>query len=426
MQTTTCRTLLVLVTVAMLTAGCGRADDRSGGGSAGAPANVPGFDGKTIKLGVISPLSGPSAIIAEPLTAGNRLWFDYLDDAQGGLGGKYEVELVERDNRAEVPVSVQAYNRLKDEVVAFVQLGGTPSVKAVLPAMKRDGVAASPASLDAAWVREPNLMPVAAPYQIQAANGIDYYLRTEGKGADTRICTMIEDDAYGEAGQAGVEFAAEQLRFAIASVAKFRLGDKDFTGQITQLRKAGCDAVFLVASVGDTGPILGTAAQAKFAPRWIANSPAWLSLLTKSKLNPYLEARLWVVAEGPAWGDTSVPGMRDLIARKQKYPPRKPVEAGDFYFTFGYNQARAVTAVLEQAIAAGDLSKAGILEAIQKVDRIELDGLGQDYVYGDVAKRSPGRQSSIFAIDAGEPFGLRALKTNFSSDAAERYTFPAR
>ena len=36
-------------------AGCGRDDDEGGGGESGKPGNVAGFDGKTIKLGVVTP-----------------------------------------------------------------------------------------------------------------------------------------------------------------------------------------------------------------------------------------------------------------------------------------------------------------------------------------------------------------------------------
>jgi len=43
--------------------------------------------------------------------------------------------------------------------------------------------------------------------------------------------------------------------------------------------------------------------------------------------------------------------------------------------------------------------------------------------YGPIDDRSPSRQSSIFAIKASGPFGLDALETNFSSDAAESFSF---
>src|SRR5215207_5180863 len=94
--------LIALTATALVAAGCGRGDEEDGdGGSGGAPAKVAGFDGTTIKLGVISPLSGPAAVVGEPLTAGNRLWLDHVNGELGGIGGKYEVELVERDSRAD-------------------------------------------------------------------------------------------------------------------------------------------------------------------------------------------------------------------------------------------------------------------------------------------------------------------------------------
>ena len=66
--------------------------------------------------------------------------------------------------------------------------------------------------------------------------------------------------------------------------------------------------MFLVGLAGDVGGILGTAAQGKFAPRWIGQSPTWVGALAKSPLRPYLEKTYLVVAEGPQYGDTSVKG----------------------------------------------------------------------------------------------------------------------
>ena len=40
----------------------------------------------------------------------------------------------------------------------------------MLPQLKPDNIVAAPASLDAFWVREQNLLPIGAPYQIQAIN----------------------------------------------------------------------------------------------------------------------------------------------------------------------------------------------------------------------------------------------------------------
>jgi len=412
----------LVLALALAATGCGGNEEEEGGGESGAPSAVAGFDGKTIKLGVITPLSGPVAVIGNPLTAGNQLYVDYVN-SQGGVAGKYKIELVQRDSRYDAPTAAQAYNRLKGDVVGFVQILGTPIISALLPQLERDKLTAGPATLDSLWVREPNLIPIGAPYQIQAINAMDYYQRNGGEGK--RVCTMIQDDPYGEAGQSGVEFAAEELGFEIAETARYKTGDKDFTGQIQSLARARCDAVFLVGVPSDAGTILGTAAQAKFAPQWIGQSPTWVGALAQSPLEDYLEQRYWLIAEGPSWGDESVPGMRDLIARKKQFPPKGKVEDGDIYFSFGYNQARAVVTVLETAVENGDLSKDGMLKAIEDTPKIEVDGLGEDYTYGPIEQRSPGRASTMFEVDASAPFGLKALETNFSSEAAKKYEFGA-
>ena len=41
---------------------------------------------------------------------------------------------------------------------------------------------------------------------------------------------MIQDDAYGEAGQAGVDFAAEKLGFEVAETQRYKIGTKDVAG----------------------------------------------------------------------------------------------------------------------------------------------------------------------------------------------------
>ncbi len=425
MKISIARSLTACALVAALgVAGCGRDDDDGGGGggSGGEPKATTGFDGKTIKLGVLTPLSGPVAVIGLPLTAGNQVWFDKLN-AAGGIGGKYKVQLVERDTRYDAPTAVQGYNRLKGDVAAFAQILGTGIIQAVLPQLKRDKVVAAPATLDSAWVREPNLTPVSAPYQVQAANALFYWTRTEGKGGDKKVCGIFQDDGYGEAGHEGITFAAEKLGLKLAADVKYRVGDKDFTGQITQLKNAKCDMVWISGLPTETGAILGTAAQGKFAPRWIAQSPSWVEALAKSPLKPYLEARFWLVSEGAEWGDTSVKGMTDLIAAKKEFPPKSKVADGDLYFSFGYNQARALTAVLEKAVEDGDLSHEGILKAVEETGTISFDGLVGDYEYGPIEDRNPSRLSSIFAIDASGPFGLKALKTNFSGAPAKELEF---
>jgi ABC-type branched-subunit amino acid transport system substrate-binding protein len=424
------RPLVLALALALTTAACGGSgDDDDDEGSTddttetgGAPANVPGFDGTTIRLGVVTPTSGPVAQIGNPLTAGNKAYFDYINTEEGGIGGKYKIELDIRDSGYDPTKAVQEYASVKDQTVMLAQLLGTPIVNAVLEQLIEDDVMAAPASLDSFWVREPNLLPVGGPYQIQAINALNWYV-TEGDGEGKQVCSLIQDDPYGEAGQAGLDFAAEELDIDLAEPVRFPAPPSppgDFSSQIDQLKGEGCEMVFLVATPSSTAPALTKAAQSQFAPQWIGQSPTWIGALGQSALAPYLQANFLVASEGTEYGDTSVPGMAELIRIRETYAPS---QAPDVYFNFGYLQAKAVTALLEKAVEMGDLSREGILAASEELGTIDFDGLTGDYEYGPAEDRVPPVRSTIFKVDPANPTGLSVLVKDIEAPFAADFEF---
>lgn len=426
------RLLALLMALAMAAAACGgtaddddddaspgtEADGGDGGEPAGDPEPGPGFDGTTIRLGVLTPTSGPASIIGNPVTKGNEVYFDRVN-AEGGVGGKYPVELDIRDTAYAEATAIQEYNASKGDVAMYVQILGTAIIKAVLSQMEQDQMAASPATLDADWIREPNLVPLGGPYQVQVINGIDWYINEDG-GEGKQICSLAQDDPYGDAGQDGVDHAAEELGFEPGPRVDFAVGTADFTTQINQLEGAGCEAVVLVATPLDAAGALGRAAQAGYAPKWLVVSPGFLKLLYAGDLAPYAQENVAILSEGPDWGDESVPGMAQMMADLDAYGDG---QEPDQYFAFGYNQARAVHQVLEQAVAMGDLSREGILAAIQEVESVSFDGLLGDYEYGPIEDRNPPRLTTIFVFDPASPTGLTSIMAEYRSDAAESYEF---
>lgn len=407
----------------LLAAACGRDDqgDAGGGGSQteGELSNAPGFDGTTIKLGVITPLSGPVADpIGLPLTAGGDVYWEKVN-AAGGVAGKYKVELVKEDNVYDPAQTRTKYTKVKDQVVFFSQILGTPPTKAVLPELKSDGIGASPASLDAAWVREPNLLPIGSTYQIQFINAADYLINEKAmKGKP--MCVVAIEGEYGDAGIEGLQFAGQELDFEVAATARYKATDQDFTAQIQQLKNAKCAAVFLTALPSQTGLIIGRAAQQGFTPQWVGQSPTWVSALAKSQVAPVLQRSFLWASEGTTWGDQSVEGMKELTADVAKY---KPDQQPDVYFVFGYVQALAVHALLEKAVENNDLSREGITRAIEEVE-VDYKGLLGEYKYGKPADRDPSRSTTIFSVDPAVPGALKKV-TEVSSDAAKAVEFKA-
>jgi ABC-type branched-subunit amino acid transport system substrate-binding protein len=366
------------------------------GGGGKAPPSVPGFDGKTIHLGVVTPLSGLASVIGKPLTNGNEVYWNSVN-AKGGVGGKYQVKLDEQDSQYMVANALQGYDQLKGSVVGFQQVLGTQIVQAVLQRLKVDQLTAGPATLDSLWVKEASLFPIGAPYQVEAVNGFDYYLKHGGAGK--KICAIAQDDAYGSAGLQGLNFAASKLKFKVAVTTRFATGS-DVSAQVGQLADAKCDAVFLASIPTDTVPIVTKMIGRNFTPQVLGLAPTWLSGMENSPdQGSFLAQHFWLLSEGPAWGDTSVPGMSKMLADVQQFSPsQKP----DQYFAFGYAEAWAEDQILEQAVKNGDVSKAGILKASKQVGKLTFQNLYGDYTYGAAAgSRNPPRDTSIYKVVAG-------------------------
>jgi ABC-type branched-subunit amino acid transport system substrate-binding protein len=402
--------VVVVALVAAVLASCGR----------DAPSAAPGFDGKTIRLGVLTPLQGPVAAVGKPLTAGGQLYFDWLNAEKGGVAGKYRVELVTEDTGYNADTALTKYQKLKDGVALFEQALGTGIVKALVPSLDRDGIVASPASLDADWVRQSHLLAVGAPYQVQFANALDYYVH-DGGDEGKRVCFLGVANPYGDAGLQGLQDAARSLGVPIAATARYNQGDTSFTGPVIQLRDAKCDAVFMATFSGDTSRFVGESESLRFSPQYIVQATGWDPSLAKGPLAAVMARSLWVMGEGAEWGDRSVKGEADMLDRLARFAPG---QAPDYYFVFGYYQAWAVAQVLEKAASRGDFTRAGIVKAMESVGTLRFDGLSGDYVYGPPDKRIPPRASSLFSIDAAKPLGLATLKVNLQTDTARRYVFP--
>jgi ABC-type branched-subunit amino acid transport system substrate-binding protein len=381
------------------------------------PPNVPGFNGSTIKLGVITPQSGIASVVGKPLTEGNRTYWE-AKNAKGGVAGKYKVDLSIQDSQYQVETALQSYDSIKGDVVAFQQILGTQIVKSVNTRLKADNGYGAPASLEGVWVKQPTLMPIGTPYQVLAANGLDWYLKNGGQGK--KVCAMAQDDAYGASGLDGLTQAAKTLKVKVAKTVRFATGS-DTSAQVGELADAKCDAVMLVSLPNDTGSIVTKMQGRNFAPQILGIAPSWLSGLESTDNGPFYQEHYIWLSYGAPWGDTSIPGMQQMLTDQQQYAPdQKP----DTYFEFGYGQAWAMDQILEQAAKNGDFSKAGIKKASNQIGTLKTGGLAGDFKYGKSASdRNPPRDSTIAKAAVGPPEGLQILATNYTSQAGKNVKF---
>jgi ABC-type branched-subunit amino acid transport system substrate-binding protein len=415
------RTCVFLALLTLLIAGCASS---SGGSSGGIKTDI-GVNGKTINLGILTPLSGPVADpIGKPLTRGIEVFFDDIN-ANGGIDG-YKVNLVEKDTQYDPQQQVVQYNAIRNQVLMLAESLGTEPTFAIKDLANKDNMLVAAATLSSALARETHLIMLGTPYRLQVENAFDYVVNKLGVKAP-KVGIIYQNDDYGQDGLTGYKEAVSAYGLNDVGQQAFTLGAADVSAQVLALQAKGAQYVFLTSVPSDTPKFLATAAKVGYHPQWILQSPAFLTAFGQSPQLAPLFKGVWVVGQGATWGDTSQPGMAQMMQDIQKYATNPP-QGPDGYFEFGYTEAKIVYAILKKAADNGDLTRAGVYKAYQNIGTVDLGGLYPKAVYGSSGNpndRVPTRDNVIYAIDptAASTGYIKALTPDFVGTAAQASNF---
>jgi ABC-type branched-subunit amino acid transport system substrate-binding protein len=407
----------------MLLGACGTGSSKSSSSDSGKAAAIqsgPGVDvaTKTITIGDIGALTGPAAPLGAQVAAGHEAYFKALN-ARGGIDG-WKVKLVVKDSGYSPQQHVQLFGKLQNSV-ALLNSFGSPTTKAIQPQVDQQKLVTFPASFDSVWGSDEVMAPVGAPYSVDIANVLDYY--TKSGATKPKIGIIYQNDEYGADGLRGFKAAKDALGFKDAGQQTFNVGDTSFTAQVQKLKAAGADAVVVTALPSATGPIVGTAATLGFHPQWILQGPAFLEqLITKdgqlkspaTPVAPALKGAL-VTSFAAPWGDKDTPGMAQLVADHKRYSAKTPPS---IYFTLAYAQGQVQAEILKKAIAARDLTRAGLLKAKMNLGTVDLGGIAPAVNY-QPQPGPPTRKSLITRIDPSVPGFLDTVAAEHGSKVAD-------
>jgi ABC-type branched-subunit amino acid transport system substrate-binding protein len=410
--------ILACAIILMVLSGC--ASSSSGTSTSSLKAG-PGVDttNKTITLGILSPYSGPVADpIGKPLALGVKVYFDSVN-ANGGIDG-YKVKFLEEDTQYNPQLQVQLYNQIHNQVAMIADSLGTPTTFAIKDLATTDHMLVSAATLSSALAREKYLILLGTPYRLQVENAFDYVVNKLGI-QNPSVGIIYQNDEYGQDGLTGYKEAISFYHLHDVGQATYTATDTDFTAQVSQLKAVGAKYVFLTAIPTATAGIIGTAYKLGYNPQWILQSPAFAQALLAVPGLSTLLSHAWLVSQGATWGDTSQPGMAQMLNDVAKFAPtQKP----DGFFQFGYTESKITYEILKKALDNNDITRDGLLTAFQSLKNIDLGGLLPPVTYGSSPNdRVPTRDNIVFVIDPTQPTGVKALSTDFTGGAAQQSQF---
>ncbi len=336
-------------------------------------------------------------------------------NAKGGIAGKYPVKIEEVEVNYDPNLAVQGLNASKDKVVLYGSVLGTPVNEALLPLYEQNKIVASPGSLDAKWTTKKNMLPIMSSYQVQAINGVAYYL---DKNPGKTICAVSRQDAYGETGTEGVKFAQSKLGFKLGTVETVPATQSDMAAVTVRLRDAKCDAVYVTTGPAQATALLVQGSQNNYTPQWILMSPTFSDKQVTTSTSALYEKYVWMSGDGGEWGDEKIAGMKELIAELKGNGYGNYVANPDVGNIWGYAQAKVVEAVLEKAVANGDLSREGILKAANETGVVNIGGIGASV---DLTARIPAPKNSIFKADGSKQLAVALLAKDYGSPIAGDY-----
>jgi len=219
---------------------------------------LPVFAQDTIKIGLVTALSGQSARAGEAITRGLQVAIDELNASGGALGKKFE--LVRRDDEATPAKGVIAARELVHKEKVAVLFGGldTPVSMAIVPIMNEAKVPyMGPWAAGTAITQNganPNyVFRVSAVDEIVDKAILQYAQKTFNAKKPGLI---LVNNPWGESNEKGLKAAMAAKGVTPAGVEKFEGNDVDVVPQLTRLKAAGADSLFLVGNVGPSAQVV--------------------------------------------------------------------------------------------------------------------------------------------------------------------------
>lgn len=426
------RVAAVLSLAALVVTGCrGGGSDPEGGGTDGAEdgevatdvgvtdeacPDAVNADNGCIYLGTISDLTvGPFAALAVPITEAQAAFWQTVNE-DGGIGG-YDVDATTyvADNLYQPETHNQVYREMKDEVLALAQTLGSPTTATILGDMEASDIIAAPAAWTSEYAFVDNIVESGNNYCVESMNAVDWAVENVEGGVESVMAVHYPGD-YGGDAAAGAKIAAEANGLEFTNVETGQ-GQDNQGGAIDAVVSAAPELVIITTGPADMAVVVGQAAARGYTGRFIGSSPTWNKALLQSPAAPalqalYLQSAPW----GPYGSDT--PGhqaMADALGE---------VDENDGY-TSGWVWSYPMRAAIEAAIENGDLTRAGLLEAVQSLESVDYEGMLPEGAgnYAADPNEAIVRSTLIAQPDPAALTGGTVIEEFFTGPTAEEYEF---
>ncbi|MBO4208532.1 ABC transporter substrate-binding protein [Micromonospora echinofusca] len=398
--------------IALLLAGCSAKSTGADGGTVAGQLHGPGVSADTIRLGILTDLSGPFAPVAKQELAGSQIYWNQRNAAGGVCGRKVVLEV--RDHKFSPQDAVSLYTAMREDIAGIQQSIGSPTTAAILDQVEQDSMLTMASSYAGNLLTNPYVVVPGTPYDVETINGVDYLTRARGLAKGAKLGVVYFPGEYGEAVLAGAQKAAEAYGLQLVEQ-QITPQTTDMTSVLAGLRSAAVHHV-----------VLGTASAQVVSLASLAKSTTYdLTVLVTNILSPgalqtparqALESNV-VLSTNSAPYATPSPDAEKVRAEYEKTHPQ---EQPTTFVNLGYVMGVIYDRTLTKACENDDLSRAGIANAYRSLGKLEFGGVHVTLDFGKQAE-PPSRETYIVKPDGAAKGGTSVLEGPFTSQAARDY-----
>ena len=407
-------------------------DDDGGEEASGDVLTDVGVDDEFIRIGGLVDQTGIFAGLTVPIADGSEAYFDWLN-ANGGVAGR-QIDHIILDTAYDVPTHQQHYDTFSSEGedgVAFIGTStGSPHTASIREDLIDDGLGAIPLSWNSSW-SDPasgNIFEWGTNYCVEAMNGVSY-LAEQNDAATVAILSFPGD--YGEDGALGAKAAAEALGLEVVYDGQGQvIPGADSTAVITGLVESEADIVWATTNSGLLAELMGGAAASGFDAQWGGNGPSFSPLLLPTEVGPLLDTNYTHFSPYASLGSNDSPGMTEVLEIMRAERPDAQFLS---VYVISWIQGEIVRQGMEAAAANGDMTRAGIVEALQGIE-IDMQGVMPNLNFAGEPNDQVIRSSFVFDVtidtynadatvldDEGE--GLTLVDDAYMSDVARDWDY---
>jgi branched-chain amino acid transport system substrate-binding protein len=331
-----------------------------------------GVSADKIVFGQAAALDGAASALGQGMKIGLEAAFAEINKAGGVKGRKLELKSV--DDGYEPTKSIEAVKKLLEEDKVFALIGavGTPTSAATQPIATAAGAPFIGAFTGAEFLREPHkplVMNIRASYFQETEAMVERL--TKDLGA-TKIAIMYQDDAFGQAGLAGVKKALEKRQMQLAGEGTFERNTVAVKAALLSIKKVEPQAVIMISPYKPAAEFIKLAKQIKLDATFVNISFVGSDALAKEL--GAAGAGVVITQVVPFPKDAAIPVVgRYQASLKASAPDAQP----GFVSLEGYLVGRAIAAAIEKV--DGDLTRQAMIDAVQKAGSLDLGGFKLSY-----------------------------------------------